>query len=453
MRGHRRRALPLALILATPLPAAALDLYVTTFADENDGACTPTHCSLREAVSTANATQADTVILLKAGEYPLERANPDPGDDWPVEEDANQLGDLDVHGQISVIGKGVGVTRLNGRRLDRLFHVHADARLTLRNLTVTQGLQTYDGGALLNQGRTYLHQVAFVDNRVAVTMPHPAERAGNGGAIGNFGVLEVHRSTFTRNLSNGEEAAAAGKGGALYNEGTLTLRDSLFSSNRALDYGEWGMGGALYNQGTADIARTTFQGNEVSWSGFGSAIANAGQMVLANSTLSGNRSIERGAFENGHPWRLPLSLQSRAELVHVTIAGNEGWGLTNRGVVLIRNSLIAGNRSSEFDAVRNCQNLPGAVDFQARGLLLGTDGSTCTAEIYVADDTTFTHHLFPLQENNGSWVHPLRRTSAALDAGVGTCARHDQRGLDRPRDGNGDGLSNCDLGAFERAYP
>lgn len=370
-----------------------------------------------------------------------------------MEEDSNSLGDFDVHGQISVLGKGVGVTHLNAQRLDRLFHVHTGAQMQLRNLTLTRGLQIYDGGALLNRGRTRLYQVEFMDNRIYVYMPHPAEYAGNGGAVGNFGVLEVQRSTFKSNISNGEDAANAGKGGAIYNEGAMRIRDSLFLTNRATDYSEWGMGGAIYNQGTADIARTTFERNEVFWSGYGSAIANVGQMRLSNSTLTANRSIEQGAFENGHPWLSQLTAQSRAELIHVTIAGNDGWGLTNRGYVLLRNSIIAGNRSSEFEGVRNCRNQPDAVGFRARGLLLGTDGGDCTAETLIDDGATFTHHLFPLQENNGSWVHPLRRTSAAIDAGVGNCSSHDQRGLDRQRDGNGDGIINCDLGAFERAYP
>src|SRR5690606_26505817 len=166
-----------------------------------------------------------------------------------------------------------------------------------------------------------------------------------------------------------------------------------------------------------------------------------------------NRTVEQGTFENGHPWRTALNANARAELIHVTIAGNEGWGLTNLAHLLLRNSIIAGNYSTEFEVVRNCSNEPGVLSYQARGLLLGADAGNCVADQQIADDLTFTHHLFQVQTNNGSQVHPLRRTSAAIDTGVGSCASHDQRGLNRPRDGNGDGVANCDLGAFERAYP
>ncbi|PTU75746.1 CSLREA domain-containing protein [Pseudomonas mangrovi] len=450
---HRLVRFTLPLLLVAALPAHAADLRVTTFADEDDGQCTPSHCSLREAISHANQTPGDTFIRLAAGEYLLERANPDTGYDWPIEEDDNRIGDFDVHGQVTLVGRGIGVTRLNAQHLDRLFHVHPDAQLRMTGLTLTGGLQIFDGGALLNHGKTAVREVAFVDNLLISYMPYPAERTGSGGAVANFGVFEAQRATFRGNRLDASETATPGKGGGVYNQGSLLLRDSLFVANRANDYNESGMGGALYNLGDADIARTSFQANQVSWGGYGAAIANVGRITLSNSTLSGNFSVEQSAFENGHPWLPELSAKAQARLYHVTIAGNEGRGISNRGDLLLRNSIIAGNRASEFEEVRNCINRPGAIGYQARGLLLGSDAGGCVADTIIADDTTFTHHLFLLQENNGSQVHPLRRNSAAIDAGVGGCASHDQRGLDRLRDGNGDGIVNCDLGAFERAYP
>ena len=441
------------LLLALPLSASALDFHVTTLADQDDGQCTPAHCSLREAVSAANASQQGVRIILGAGEYRLERANEIQPDEWPVEEDDNRLGDVDVYGRMLIVGQGAAATRLNGQSLDRLFHVHPGAQLELRNLALINGRQIYDGGALLNRGQVRLNQVEVLNSSASAYILEPVELAGNGGGVANYGEMEILRSTFRGNSANGEMSWYAGYGGAVYNMGQLMVRDSLFQGNRAADYSEWGIGGALYNQGTADIARTTFASNRVAWSGYGAAIANAGQLRLTNSTLSGNTTVEQGVLENGHPLKPELNAQSRLELMHVTISGNVAWGLTNRGEVNIRNSIIAGNRSDEWEESRNCRNLPGAYGYSARGLLLGTDAGGCVADSYVADDTVLTHQMFPLQENNGSLVHPLRRNSLAIDAGVGSCSSHDQRGLDRQRDGNGDGVVNCDLGAFERAYP
>jgi hypothetical protein len=65
--------------------------------------------------------------------------------------------------------------------------------------------------------------------------------------------------------------------------------------------------------------------------------------------------------------------------------------------------------------------------------------------------------LGPLQNNGGpTATYALNGDSDALDAGNNTiCAavpinNLDQRGLARPRDGDGDGSFVCDLGAFER---
>lgn len=41
----------------------------------------------------------------------------------------------------------------------------------------------------------------------------------------------------------------------------------------------------------------------------------------------------------------------------------------------------------------------------------------------------------------------------ALDATIGDCPDHDQRGVPRPQDGNGDGVALCDLGAYALAPP
>lgn len=449
---HSLSRFTVALLLVAALPAHAADLRVTTFADEDDGLCTPSHCSLREAISYANQTPGDTFIRLAAGEYLLERANPDTGYDWPIEEDDNRIGDFDVRGQVSLIGRGIGLTRLNAQGLDRLLHVHPGAQLQMRGLTLSGGRQIYHGGALLNQGLTRLRDVEFAGNQLVSYMPYPAERTGHGGAVANFGVFEAQRATFRGNRLDANETASPGKGGAFYNEGSLLLRDSLFLANRATDYNESGMGGALYNLGDADIARSTFQANQVSWGGYGAAITNVGRIILSNSTLSGNLSVEQSTFENGHPWLPELNAKAQAWLYHVTIAGNDGRGMSNRGDLVLRNSIIAGNRSSEFGEVRNCTFHPGS-GVVVIGLLRGSDGGNCFGDFEIPDEATFTRHLFPLQEVNGVWLHPLRRNSAALDAGIGSCTRQDQRGLARPRDGNGDGVAICDLGAFERAYP
>lgn len=448
-----RLACPLLLTAVLPVFASAANLQVTTFADDYDGTCSPGHCSLREAITAANQSSAQ--IILEAGDYVLQRPRVPAQGAWPVEEADNQHGDLDITGRLRIIGKGAGVTRIDARQIDRILDIHPGAEVELRDLTLTGGLQMRDGGGILIRAGSglRLRQVEVTGNRVAVEEPYPALEAGAGGAIANYGRLEVLRSTLSSNRIYTGESQNMGKGGAIYNQGELLVRDSLLSGNRAGDWHETGMGGAIYNQGMADVGRTTFQNNAVLRSGIGGAVLNAGLLKMANSTLSGNQATERGIFENGHLWDAQLNEQARAELVHVTIADNDGWGVSNRASLLIRNSIVAGNRSSEFEDVRNCINHASASALVERGLMLAGDVGNCLARLRFPDEATFTRHLLPLEEINGVLVHPLPRTSAAIDDGVGGCASHDQLGQARSIDGNSDGIVNCDLGAFERAYP
>ena len=60
-------------------------------------------------------------------------------------------------------------------------------------------------------------------------------------------------------------------------------------------------------------------------------------------------------------------------------------------------------------------------------------------------------HLGPLQNNGGyTWTHALLWNSPGIDGGNNNlCSSTDQRGVDRPIDGDGDGLAVCDIGSFE----
>jgi hypothetical protein len=59
--------------------------------------------------------------------------------------------------------------------------------------------------------------------------------------------------------------------------------------------------------------------------------------------------------------------------------------------------------------------------------------------------------LGPLRDNGGpTATRGLPSTSPAVDASPVGCPATDQRGVARPQDGNGDGRSICDIGAYER---
>jgi hypothetical protein len=118
-------------------------------------------------------------------------------------------------------------------------------------------------------------------------------------------------------------------------------------------------------------------------------------------------------------------------------------------------SIVAGNQQggSLTGAGVDCL---GSVTGGGTNLVgLGT-GCPVAGNRSVAPAGVFATVLEPLRDNGGySPTHALLPGSPAMDVtGLFTCLvpvnRLDQRGVARPRDGDGDGVTACDIGAFER---
>ena len=238
---------PLAQSSDVPDDVPASTIVVDTTADEliDNG-----NCSLREAIQAANldilvdtcgpGTERD-IIRLPQGTYAIEI----PG----IDEDDNQTGDLDVRGNITVIGEGAGNTSIDGDDVDRVFEVLAAGRLTLNDLAVTRGSIFNDhGGGIFNAGVAVVQQCEVRDN---------SAWGGWGGGIYNSGELTVRDSTVLDNMSIGEDGVpgrtpggsgggggGAGMGGGLFNDiaGVATVTDSSFTRNFA--FGGFGGDGA-----------------------------------------------------------------------------------------------------------------------------------------------------------------------------------------------------------------
>ncbi|MHA6493573.1 CSLREA domain-containing protein [Pseudomonas borbori] len=434
----------LAAALAAPLTANALDLRVTTLADEDDGNCSTEHCSLREAVSAGNAA-GQAKLYLKAGDYRLSRQNALGPDGRIIDEDANLTGDLDIRGELTIVGKGRFRTILFGEALDRVLDVQPEGHLQLRALTITGGSTPFRGAGMKNQGSTKLVDVLISGNFTATSAVD-----GQGGGIYNTGSMLILRSTVGANQTTGSESGT-GRGGGIYNTGELYIRESQITTNRCSDPKNSGEGCGIFSTGQADIARSYFWRNESS-TGSGAAILNHGQLLLSNSTLSDNKGTgsNSAALQNGSAGADNRDVTLK--LVHTTIAGNKARGLANEARVNLRNSVIAGNTLAGQPS--NCTNSGSVIGYQAYGLLIGlAAGDGCAASHYIPDSSTFINHLYPLSsagEGTASTrVHRLRPSSFAIDSGWGACSSHDQLSVSRPRDGDGDGVAICDLGAYE----
>ena len=88
------------------LPSVPKALFsVNKTADTADGVCSISDCSLREAITAANAAAGADSITVLAGTYTLTIANA-----GGVNEDNNATGDLDINGDLIINGAAAGTT-------------------------------------------------------------------------------------------------------------------------------------------------------------------------------------------------------------------------------------------------------------------------------------------------------------------------------------------------------
>lgn len=218
--------------IGTPVTLAA-GYVVTKTADTNDGVC-DADCSLREAITAANASTpvADTITFS-------------------------------VSGTITLVGSGLPA-------------ISDDLTIDGTGQTITiDGASTYQV-MIVNSGKTVTLDLLTIANG---NCPFPC--IGSGG-IDNSGTLNVRNSTFTGNLTG--DAGLPGNGGAIRNNsgGNLNVLNSTFSGNKALNTGA---GGAIANYETLSVTNSTFYNNQAA---SGSGITNNGTMNVTNSTFSDN---------------------------------------------------------------------------------------------------------------------------------------------------------------------
>ncbi len=215
------------------------------------------------------------------------------------------------------------------------------------------------------------------------------------------------------------EGASEGDGGGIYNTGRLTIRNSTISNNTASNNG-----GGIHN---TPLAKAT----------------------LINSTVSGNTADDGGGIYGGI-----------VELYNSTVSNNtarqEGGGLY-APTMRPKNSIIAANT-----ALSRGNDCLGAFT-SAVYTLLGAADDACKFVAGQGNQIGSPQYIMPLDDYGGSTpTHALRYDtptfkSIAIDNGDPNGCRDendqllttDQRGLARQYDGNRDGITRCDIGAFE----
>ena len=471
-------------LIAVPcLPAI---IVVNTTADDNT---VNGNCTLREAIRSVNLKLA--VDNCTAGD--------DVNDiiDMTTISGTITLGSVlpDITKNVSIVGPGFTDLTVDANGVGRIFTINSSGSnktVSISGLTITDGNDVNSGGAILvsagdtlnlsssvisysnapngggifNAGDVVMNG-CFIENNSAQqygggiytqtgTMtivnssiqPNTAGGYGGGIFISN-GVVNFDNSVIGANtapwggglsMAQGtttivrsvlaNNTASNGCGGGIYTQnGTLTVSHSNITMNTAGAPGSGWSGGGIFANMNFTLTDSIVYGNQA---GGGAGLTVQGNGVIVNSTISGNTSTFGFFFGAG--------IQNTAcdsctiTITNSTISNNTGIGLTNERYATLKNVILANNSSG---------NCTGTITSQGHNL---DSGSTCglsnTGDLSSADPL-----LGPLEGG----THALLPGSPAIDTGdsVG-CPATDQRGISRPQDGNGDGNSTCDIGAYER---
>ena len=281
---------------------------------------------------------------------------------------------------------------ISGANSFRVFRIAGGEAVTIEGLTIANG-RIDDGGGVLNQGNLTIKNATIRDN----------VGTDDGGGIDNGGNLRVENSTFTGNSTNEE-------GGGVVNFQNATFVNTTFSGNRAglnatSPTGRDG-GGAIFNSG--------------------------GTVTLINCTIAGNTNVGGTQMGDG-------------------IFTEDDNSLPRIAVTTLQNTLVAANDDDNCMATGQNPIADGGGNLD--------DGVTCD----FTDPTSLPNvpaGLAVALQNNGGPTDTiaLTATSAAIDsvvncAAAGSLANRDQRGAQRPTDGDGNGNAFCDIGAFESDRP
>lgn len=342
------------------------DWVVTALDDEDDGACTRTHCSFREALDAAQGEAGASIIRLTQP-----AAAPPAGIGT-----ANLNGVLtltsalpDITTPLEIIGPGAAQLTIHAggtaQTPRRIFTVTGGVAVSIRGLTLTGG-KAASGGAVAVSGGAELDLADMVltgnealtegggaleafDGTVTLTGTTVTNNTSTsrGGGLFLQGAADVTLTDvmLTNNIAQGGTATGFGGGGIyLHNTATVRMTNSVLSGNQAQGTAPTREGGAIYAVGATTVLMTggAIRGNSAT--GGGGAIFAAGNTVtLEGVDVEDNQAGLAGA--GLAVWNGATLTVTGGKVADNTITGNAvGAGISSSAsTVALEGVAITGN--------------------------------------------------------------------------------------------------------------
>ena len=365
-------------------------------------------CTLRAAITEANALAGDDIITLQKATYTQTLVGT---------EDSNVSGDYDITSNITINGATRSTTIIEaattaGTAVERVFHIpRADVTVIFNDVTIRNGRQTNanGGGVYSITGDNVTFNNCIISNN----------SSGSGGGIAGLYTASImlNNTLITANTANGigsdafgggiylvsgrliatgstistntvsANAANIARGGGIHNAGgTITLTNTVIDSNRALTTGtDNAFGGGISNssldfpfsfKGNLNITDSNISNNiAVSIGGgigFGGGIYNSGSTLnLSGSTVGGNvandsAGIRTQGFGNFISSSAATATIDRSAIINNIAITGSGGGVVNssadaNATTTINNSTIGGNMAAGSGAGINNINNGGAA--------------------------------------------------------------------------------------------
>ena len=485
------------LLVGAPLHAATFTVTSTLDAvDDNigDSICHTALgvCTLRAAIQEANALAGpDTIDVAVVGTIKL-----------------TIPGGLTINDDVSINGDGHQSTIIDGNKLDRVFLINSsthDASIT--GVTIKNGKTSGDGGGIEDFAALTLSDVVIqgnhADGRGGGIYNHYGNYSGTV-TIGQASCLDSYVSGLPGAIISGNSSASSG--GGIYNDDTLIVNGSVITGNiggdasaihnagaaaifyTSIDHNAAPGNATIWNNGTLDIefssvasnngagilgglngpSTALFQVTVVGNKG-GGILNNSGSMTISGSAVLTNTNGSGGAgvFQNGGTMSITNTTIARNKstsgpgggifnhatlsLTNVTLADNVAPTAssisTANGTANVRNTIVKGKNNCDAPVAVTGNNIESenSCGFTALTDKPNTDPLLVTTQ----DPENGFEPFFPVTVHV-PLVASLKRGSPAVDAGDNTvCPPSDQRTVQRPIDGNGDGTATCDIGAYE----